>query len=206
MNSGSHLARFVFVSATALLLTGCLFQSSIAPVRYFVLAPMPANEPVSTAEQISVGIAPVKMPSYLLRTSVAVRHGTNEIEYLEDARWGERLDQCFQRTLAANLSRLLPSDHVYAADWAGSQVMARVFVDVQEFDVDTAGRGTLIARWRIQPPDNGAAPKSGTARLERPGSPPRGDALVIAATLSDLTAEFSRGLAQSIRESVKAKD
>ena len=206
MNSGFCFARFIFVTAVALLLAGCLLKPSIAPVRYFVLAPVPANEPAATMEQISAGIGSVKMPSYLLRTSVAVRHGTNEIEYLEGARWGERLDQCFQRTLTANLSRLLPSDHVYSTDWAGSQAMVRVFVDVQQFDVDSQGRGTLIAHWRIQPSDGNTPLKSGTARLDRAGASPQGNAVVIAATLSELTAEFSRTLAQSIRESVQRRN
>jgi len=206
MNSGFRFAHFAFVPATALLLTGCLFKPSIAPVRHFVLAPVPVNELAPMTEQISVGIGSVKMPSYLLRTSVAVRHGTNEIEYLEGARWGERLDECFQRTLAANLSRMLPSDRVYSADWAGSQVMVRLFVDVQQFEVDAQGRGTLIAHWRVQSSRSNTPVESGTARLDRTGASPQGNAAVIAATLSELTAEFSRTLAQAIRESVNRKN
>lgn len=200
MNPVLRSARFVALPATALLLTGCLLKSSIAPVRHFVLAPVPANERPAAPEQISVAVGQVKMPSYLLRSSVAVRHGTNEIEYLEDARWGDRLDQCFQRTLMANLSRLLPSDHVYSTDWAGGQGTLRVFVDVQQFEVEAQGRGILVAHWRIQSSDSSTPLKDGIARLDRTGPAPQGNAAIIAATLSDLTAEFSRVLAQSIRE------
>ena len=206
MNPGFRFAPIAFFPAVALLLAGCLFKSSIAPVRHFVLAPVPANELPAASEQISVGIGSVKMPSYLLRTSVAVRHGTNEIKYLEEARWGERLDQSFQSALAANLSSLLPSDHVYSTDWAGSRVMVRVFVDVQQFEVDSKGRGVLNAHWRIQPSDSSTPLKSGTARLDRTGPSPQGNAEIIAATLSELTAEFSRALAQAIRESVNRRN
>lgn len=204
MKTRFRFTCFAFVLATAPLLTGCLFNSSIAPVRYFVLAPLSTNEQPTTKGGIPVAIGPVKMPPHLLRTAVMVRHGTNEIEYLEGARWGERLDECLQRTLVANLSRLLPSDHVCSVDSAGGRAMTRVFVDVQQFEVETEGRGTLIAHWRIQPANSDASPSSGITRLERTGNPPHGNALAIAATLSDLTAEFSRGLAESVRESAKA--
>lgn len=204
MNSAFRLNRFALLPA--ILLAGCFFEPSVAPVRHFVLAPVPANAPAATAEQISVGIGPVTMPSYLLRSPVAIRDGTNEIEYLEDARWGERLDQSFQRTLAANLSRLLPSEHVYSTDWAAGQTTVRVFVDVQQFDVDTHGRGVMIAHWRLLPPDSNTPLKSGSARLNREGPSPQSNAAVVAATLSDLAAEFSRTLVQPIRESVQSRN
>jgi uncharacterized lipoprotein YmbA len=136
---------------------------------------------------------------------MAVRNGANEIEYIEDAQWAERLDHCFHLTLVANLSRLLSSNGIYLTDWGRDQVQARVFINVQQFDVDTRGRGTLIAQWRITAPDSDTPLKSGQARLDRTGVSPRGDPEVIASTLSALAAEFSRDLAQSIRESVKSR-
>ena len=140
------------------------------------------------------------MPSYLLRNSLAVRNGANEIEYLEDARWAERLDQCFQRTLAANLSRLLPSDSVYLSDWGRDQVRVRVLINVEQFDVDTGGQGTLVAQWRLSAPETDVPLKSGHARVVWTGASPLGNPEVIATTLSNLAAEFSRDLAQSIHK------
>src|SRR5262245_48930152 len=101
------------------LLGGCLFKPKTVSISHFVLAPISTNAPVSApAEQLSVGIQFVKMPPYLLRDSMAIRNGENQIEYLDTARWGERLDQSFQRALAVNLSRLLPSDNIYLTDWS----------------------------------------------------------------------------------------
>ena len=199
------LSRLVFVAVTAMLPTGCLLKRATVSTRNFILTPIAANEPAPPAtEHLSVGIGFVKMPSYLLRNSMAVRNGASEIKYIEDALWAERLDQCFQRTLAANLSRLLPSNSIYLNDWGREEVKARVFIIVQQFDVDTRGRGTLIAQWRITAPDSDIPLKSGQARLDRTGASPRGNPEVIATTLSDLAAEFSRELVQSIRESVKS--
>jgi uncharacterized lipoprotein YmbA len=143
------------------------------------------------------------MPSQLLGDSVSVRNGTNEIEYLHNAVWADRLDHCFERALAANLSRLLSSDGIYLDNWARDQVMARVSVDVQQFEVDAHGTGTLVAQWRITAPGKEPPLKHGLARLARTGSPPNGKPEIIATTLSDLAADFSRQLAQEINESAE---
>jgi uncharacterized lipoprotein YmbA len=193
------------VAVGGVLLNGCLSRPPTLNVRHFVLAPIATNEPASTAtKNLSVGIAFVKMPTYLLRKSIAVRNGANEIEYIEDALWAERLDQSFQRTLAANLSRLLPSANIHLTDWPRDQEVIRISIDVQQFDVDSSGNGTLNAHWRISAPNSDQQSKAGQARLTRAAASPRGHPEVFATTLSDLTAEFSRELAQSIRESVKS--
>jgi len=198
-------SRFWLLFLTPLLLTGCLFKSATVPARHFVLSPISTNEPgASATTHLSVGIGLVKMPSYLLRNSIAVRNGANEIEYLDDAQWAERLDQSFQRTFAANLSRLLPSDHIYLADWGRDQVQAKVSINVQQFDVDTGGHGTLIAQWRITTPDSDKPVMSGNSSLARTGVSPHGNPEAIARTMSELTAEFSHELAQSISGAIKA--
>lgn len=201
MKSGLCLSGIAFTAAMSTLFTGCLLRPATVSTRHFVLTPISTNEAASAAtKQLSVGVGFVKMPSYLLRNSLAVRNGANEIEYLEDARWAERLDQCFQRTLAANLSRLLPSDSVYLSDWARDPVSVRVLINVEQFDVDTGGQGTLIAQWRLSAPDTDIPLKSGHARVVWTGASPRGNPEVIATTLSNLAAEFSRELAQPIHK------
>lgn len=199
--------RIVFTALAAILLTGCLFRPSAAlPTRHFTLAPLATNDaPSATSEHLSIGIGFVRMPSYLLRNSMAVRNGNNEIEYLEQTLWAERLDHDFQQTLGVNLSRLLPADSVYLTDWARDQVTTRVFVEVQRFDVDTQGRGTLIASWRINAAEGDKPLKSGEANLAQTGPSPRSNPQAIATTLSALTAEFSRQLAEAIHESAQAR-
>jgi uncharacterized lipoprotein YmbA len=192
------------LTLVSVLLSGCMLEPVTVSTRHFALAPIPTSEPRPVAktgsEHLSVGIGFVKMPSYLLRNSIAIRNGDNEIEYLENALWSERLDESFQRDLAANLADLLPSDSIYLTDWAHGQVMVAVYINVEQFDVDINGHGTLIAQWRITEPGSDVPLKSGRARLERTGASPRGKPEVIAEILSDLTAQFSRDLTQSIRQ------
>jgi uncharacterized lipoprotein YmbA len=199
------IARYYAIPALfCLILSGCMFKPVTVSTRHFTLTPIPAGEAgqagSSNAENLSVGIGFVKMPSYLLHNSVVVRNGANEIEYLENALWSERLDESFQRDLAVNLGDLLPSDSIYLTDWAHDQVTAAVYINVQQFDVDINGHGVLIAQWRITAPGSDVPLKSGHTRLDRTGASPRGKPEVIAETLSDLVAQFSRDLAQSIRE------
>ena len=204
MKSLFRFLHLLSIAVGGIFLAGCLLKRTNVSTREFVLTPISTNQPPSAGtEHLSVGIGFVKMPAYLLRSSMAVRNGANEIEYLEEARWGERLDECFQQTLATDLSRLLPSDRVYLTDWGRDQVKVTVFIAVQRFDLDTHGRGTLAAQWRIVAPDSEIPLKSGHTRLERAGASPRAQPEVIAATLSDLAADFSRELAPLIRQTAE---
>jgi hypothetical protein len=85
------------------------------------------------------------------------------------------------------------------------RVVVRVSIDMKQFDVDTQGRGTLIAGWRITDPGKNRPLKSGQAHLAEVGASPRANPQVIATTLSALTAGFSRELARAIREAAQAK-
>ena len=204
MKPGFCALRLVIASFSGVLLTGCLLKTATVPARHFVLAPIPPDESGPAArDHASVEIGFVKMPAYLLRDSIAVRNGLNEIEYLEDALWAERLDQSFQRALMADLCRPVAADNTLFAGTDRKKESVRIFITVHQFDVDTRGHGTLVAQWRIAAPD-GNESISGHTSLARTGRPPRGDPAAIAATMSELTAEFSNELARSLKGSAKA--
>ena len=66
-------------------LTGCFgfLKPAKSTARHFVLTPLPAAEPAAAPRgSVAVGVGPVKLPAYLFNTSLAVRKGTNEIDYL----------------------------------------------------------------------------------------------------------------------------
>ena len=204
MRSGFSLFRLVSASLSVVLLTGCLLKTATVPARHFVLAPIQADESSPTPkEDFSVEIGFVKMPIYLLRDSIAVRNGANEIEYLENALWAERLDQSFQRALMADLYGSPPSDTIHSAETDRKKVIAKIFINVQQFDVDTEGHGTLIAQWRIAASD-GNESLSGQTSLARTGVFSRRDPAAIARTMSELTAEFSHELTRSLSGFAKA--
>jgi uncharacterized lipoprotein YmbA len=205
MKKSRHLQLFALMCGLSLFAGGCLIKPARVPTRHFILAPIPPDYARAAAQPVTVEIGFVKMPSYLLRDSIIIRKSTDEIEYLEGALWAERLDQSFRQTLAHNLSLRLSSDRVYLTTPNRNQVMVRVSVQVEQFDVDTKGLGTLMVSWQVTAPSGGVPLKSGQTRLHRTGLSPLGNPQVIATSLSALTAEFSQELALAIRSSAPVK-
>jgi uncharacterized lipoprotein YmbA len=198
----SDLLSLLLTLAACACLTGCSFLKPAKPTaRYFVLMPLPATSPALTApDTLAVGLGQVKLPAYLFETSLAVRKGTNQIEYLPSSLWAERLDTGFQRVLAANLAILLPTDRIHLSAWKKEAVAAEAYVTLEQFDVDASGRGVLVARWRILSPGGEKTLKAGECRLNRQGSPPDADPSGAVTTLSELLADFSRQLVQALQE------
>ena len=195
----------------ALTACGCLIGCSILKpardtTRHFVLTPLPGAGPAKVVPgALGVGVGQVKLPAYLLDTSLAVRKGTNEIEYLSPVVWAERLGPGIQRVLAANFATLLPTDQVRLSAWRSEEVAAEVYVTIEQFDVDASGRGVLVAWWRIASPGGEKMLKAGEARLSRQGPAPAANPSGAIATLSDLLADLSRQLAQALKEAEAAQ-
>ena len=179
---------------------GCSFlkPSGVEP-RSFVLTPLPAADAPPGRAATSLGVGAVKVPSYLLRHSMAVRRGTNEVAYLEAATWAGRLDLGLQRVLAANLATLLPTDRVHLSAWEPSDVSVEVFVTVEQFDVDEKGAGVLTAWWRLVSPVGEKELKTGLFHRTQPGPVPRSDPQGATATMSALVADLSRELTEAIK-------
>jgi uncharacterized lipoprotein YmbA len=192
----THLALALLAG---LMLAGCGFLKPARPVsRYFVLTPLPAAAP-APAGAPGLGVGQVKLAAYLRETSLAIRKGANEVDYSQQFLWAEKLDTGFQRALAENLAVLLPTDKVRLSAWRSEDVVAEVYVNVERFDVDVAGQGTLIAWWRIGAPGGEKTLQSGEARLTLAGPAPDTDPAGAIATLSGLVGDFSRQLATSIK-------
>ena len=181
-------------------LTGCLgfLKPATSSARYFVLTPMAATASATPTNALTVGVGHVKVPDYLLDTSLAVRRGTNEIDYLLLSVWAERLDSGLQKTIAANLGGLLPTDQIRLSNWRSEEVSVEVRVTIEQFDVDAEGRGVLVAWWRVLAPGGERVLKAGSSRLTRNGPSPDTNPSGAVATLSDLTADLSQQLAAAI--------
>ena len=189
--------RSLAAAALCATLTGCFSANTVA-TRHFLLTPAPAGNAPTTGVRLGIGV--VKMPDYLLRNSLAIRKNAGEVTYLETALWAERLDKGFANVLAANLSEMIPTDQIRTGAWRTENVSLELRVTVEQFDVDTAGKGTLVAWWHITAPGGAKVLRSGETRLTKAGASPASDPQNIVTTLSQLTAEFSGVLAKDIRE------
>jgi len=178
---------------------GCSFlKPAKSTTRYYVLTPIAATQ--SGSGSMALGLGQVKLPPYLFNTSLAVRKGTNQVQYLESELWAERLEASFQRVLAADLAIALPAEQVHLSAWRSEDVAAEVYVVIEQFDVDDGGQGVLTAQWRILSPGGEKVLKAGGSRLARPGPAPDTSASGAVATLSELVADLSHQLAQALKE------
>ena len=133
------------------LLAGC---GVTPPARFYILTPA-GNSDTGSQPGPALGIGPVDFPAYLDRPEIAHRSGDNQLSFAESDRWAEPLKTTFTRTLAENLSAMLPTDQVNLYPWTRStRVDYQITVDVLRFDADASGNVVLSAGWKIIHPDN----------------------------------------------------
>jgi len=210
--STSSVRITLLLAVASVSLCGCLNLKPVpSAARYFVLATVPArnaNSETNISERPPIiGIAPVKLPTYLLKNTLAVRKNPNEIEYLEDARWAEALNQGFLRALASNLAARALPDQIRLSAWHSEEVTLEAHISIEQFDVDVEGRGRLIAWWRILSPSSEQTVKAGQFQTSANGPRPTDDPGGAVATLSQMVADLSAELTRVIRDipAVKAK-
>lgn len=204
----TSLLSLLLALAACLTLTGCFgfLKPAKATAHHFLLTSLPVAQPPGVATgALPVGVGQVKLPAYLLDTSLAVRRGTNEIDYLPMVLWAERLDTGFQRALAANLAILLSPGQIRLSAWRSEDVAAELYVTIGQFDVDASGRGVLVASWHILSPGGEKTLKTGETRLTHQGPSPDANPSGAIATLSELVADLSRQLAQALQEATSGQ-
>jgi uncharacterized lipoprotein YmbA len=202
------LLPMLLALAAGLSLTGCfgLLKPAQSIERQFVLSslPAPAERKVDPAAPV-LGVSRVKLPAYLFNSSIAVRKGTNEVEYLPTVLWAERLDSGLQRVLAANLATLLPTDQIRLSSWSRGDVNAELHLAIERFDLDANGRAVLVAWWRILSPGGEKTLRAGEGRFARQGAAPASDPAAAVATLSGLVEDLSRQLAGAVQDAVQVR-
>lgn len=189
--------------------SGCLNLKPAAPApHYFVLSAVPAKEEIAMRNgpepTQAVGVGPVKLPGYLARKSLAIRKDANEIGYLQSAHWAENLEQGFGRVFTADLAARLPAKQIRRA-WRSDEVALEIHIAVEQFDVNDAGQGALVAGYRILAPGKGQVLKAEQFRAGRPGPRPESDPKGATATLSSLVDDLSGELAKVIEKTTEQK-
>jgi len=196
MNIFRLLAPLAFCAAA----TSCFGPRTVAPDRHFILtAGAPATAVGAPTSDIILGLGSVRVPDYLLDMSMSLRKDNGELEYLENVSWAERMDKGIARVLANDLAGLIAGE-VRLRAWRTDDVTLELYVTIEEFDVQEAGGGTLIATWRITAPGGSKVLRSGESHLTRATNSPATDPQNIAATLSALVTDLSAELAVVIKE------
>jgi uncharacterized lipoprotein YmbA len=179
-----------------MILTGC---GVTKPSRFYILTPIEdSNAGVQTTPGPSLGIGPVTFPAYLDRPEIVHRSGNNQLHFEGSQRWAEPLKSTFIRTLAENLSILLPTDRTSIYPWPRSaRIDYQIIVDVMRFDADALGTVVLTASWEItRPADKTIIKRHKTTYKDAAGSM---EYPAIVATQSHAVERLSRDIADSIR-------
>jgi uncharacterized lipoprotein YmbA len=200
MKTCALLFRLGLFGCAALGFAGCSFlKPSDLVVRSFVLTALPAPaEATAPAAVQTVGIGFVKVPGYLMANSLAMRQEGNEIVYLPNARWAERLDRGLQRVIAVNLTTLRPALQARLSAWRPEEVSAEIYVTIEQFDADALGGFVLTASWRVVSPGGGELRQAGRFHTTRQGQAPDADPLAATRLMSALVAELSQHLARDL--------
>ncbi len=193
------------IAAAGLLLCGCLdLKPAGHTARYFVLSPV-TNTPPAGATPMPIGVGFVKVPDYLFKDTIAVRKSNTEVEYLLTDLWAEHVNIGFQRVLAADLTSMVPASLIRLSEWRPQDIVAGIYVTVEQFDVDQQGKGVLIAWWRVVSPTGDKVLKSAQFRGSVVGPSPSADPQAATATLSALVGKLSAEIAQAVREAPAEK-
>ena len=134
-------------------LSGC---AGSPPTRFYVLPSLPGAEtaPPAAPRDLTLGVGPVTLPSYLDRAQIVTRASRARLVLGEFDQWAAPLHDVITRTLAENLSLLIPTDRALLHPWARTtELDYQVTVEVMQFDADPSGEVVLAARWRLLSPD-----------------------------------------------------
>ena len=147
-------AWVVLVLAPAVLAaTGCVTLKRTPEARFFVLRPLvepKAASGGSLAGGEAIGLLPVRLPDHLERPQLVLWAGPNELRVDEFLRWAEPLDAGVARTIAGNLSALLPRMRVVRAPWpAAATPRTRLSAELRVFGAQADGRVALEGEWTL---------------------------------------------------------
>ena len=192
-----HPSLKTFVTGLCVvMLAGC---GVTKPSRFYILTPVEdSSTHAMTAPGPALGIGPVTFPAYLDRPEIVHRSGNNQLHFEGSQRWAEPLKTTFIRTLAENLSIILPTDRTSIHPWPRStRLDYQVSVDVVRFDADAGGTVVLVAGWEvIRTHDSIVLERSKTTYTQAAGA---FDYPAIVAAQSHVVEQLSRDIAAAIR-------
>lgn len=147
---------------------------------------------------LTILVAPVRIPGYLKRSQIVTRSGLNEFRLAEFERWAEPLGDNIARVLAEDLGEQLNTNRIDFYTWNHPKPPdLQVGMDILRFDGAPGGDVLLNARWSIAAPDSEREPLVQEASIrEKLGGPGYPE---LVAAMSRSLAKLSRAIARSIR-------
>ena len=153
--NGRIAAWIVCVTALAIS-TACMNfgPSRSSDTRFYLLDSQPV-QPMTPAERerfsrLSIGVGPVRMPSYLDRPQIVTRTDRHELIINDFHQWAEPLGENIARVVREVLAVTTAARNIYSHPWRQSDAIdLQISMEVIQFDADTEGNVTLTLIWRL---------------------------------------------------------
>lgn len=201
------LLRLVhFLLLFALFLTSCIVPESthIAP-QFFLLSSSSKEEKVEGLNGISFYIKEVELPSYLIDNRLVFRPHAESLEFRENIRWGEPLEEGIGRVIGQNLSDLsgslkfsvFPHRQKVSCDW-------EIGITVVRFEKNSSKTVVLKAFWEIEKSTGFSQRLSFEQEFPIQGTMVRDEVYSMSEALHGLSSTIAEAL-QSVSQSINEK-
>jgi uncharacterized protein len=191
-----RLLRASVLMALISMTAGCLSHREQRHV-YSLDAPVDASSGAAGSLPV-VQLKRVLIPDYLDTTDIELRAGAHEMRESKTGRFAERLSLGVTHALRTDLAARLPR-YTVALTQPADAPARQILVDIDAFDVDSAGRCVLAADWTVVQNRKTVAVDRGTFRSAAKGTNP-GDAAIVAA-MAETVQQLAARIASSIDES-----
>lgn len=176
MNKAKLTLASLAMVALAAALAGC---AGSPQVRYYTLtAPLsPSETPPPAVGNFAIDVVSVSVPAQVDQPQLMLRSGSGQLTAQYSERWSSPLPDELRNALSDTLTRQLGVPDIRQLAAAPGQQVWRVQVDVQRFDVSTAGPAVIDATWRVRPLQGGGGGLLCRNRVEVPVAASTGQGL-----------------------------
>ncbi|MES9857187.1 MAG: PqiC family protein [Sedimenticola sp.] len=143
--------RVALLLLMTILLSGCITIESSAPTTFYLLTVESSAVPdSSSADGLSIGLGPLKLPDYLKRPQIVSRDGQNGAVVADFHHWAGELEQNMMGVLTQQLAEEPGIDLISGYPWGRHRVIRyQVKLDILRFDGGLSGEVALIGSWSL---------------------------------------------------------
>lgn len=127
-------------------LTGCIFSAK----SYYLLSVVPNPTHIYHKKPKMIGVEKITIPAYLYKREIAIANSNSEIGLLNNALWGEDLDDGLTNRVIVFLQKKFQNPEVYPYPWGiDKQPNIKVTIQISRF-IAQEKFVYLDASWRIE--------------------------------------------------------
>ncbi len=135
------------------ILSGCASAPIDGP-SYYLLDAQAERANAIELTQFKVGLGPVELPTYLERDGILTFSNNNQLNYSENHRWAEPLQESVLEVLRENFTRLLPKQQFILFPWRQlDKPRYQVEINITQFALQADDAVVLAAVWMLHNDD-----------------------------------------------------